>query len=377
MNPSLERFGLRVMSGEARGVAPALLRGAMALAEPFYAGAMIVRNRWYDAGVLKSHPLPRPVVSVGNLTAGGTGKTPVVRWLAEQLIARGKRPAVLLRGYGKPGATFSDEQQLLQSYLDGVPVVANPDRRAGAVRALEQQPQADVILLDDAFQHRRVRRDVDLVLISATDPFGFGHVHPRGLLREPMRGLARAHAIILTRCDAVGPDELKRIEGVVQSIVDSDVPVVHTTHEMIGLRRASTAASAAVDEPISSLGGRRFFSFSGIGSPGSFYDQLVRAGGEPVGSRAFPDHHEYAESDVAALSHDAAAAGAELLLTTEKDWVKLSRLPAARECVLPIMRVEVRIRFVVPEDEARLLELIQRRSSSAACSVASPADSAA
>lgn len=360
MNPSLERFGLRVLSGEARGVGPALLRSALALAEPFYAAAMIARNRVYDLGVLKSHRLPRPVVSVGNLTAGGTGKTPVVRWLAEQLRARGRHPGVLLRGYRQRGAAVSDEQQLLQAYLDGVAVVANPDRRAGASIALEHQPQTDVILLDDAFQHRKVARDIDLVLINATDPFGFGHVHPRGLLREPVRGLMRAHALILTRCDAADLDMLRSIEGVIRSVT-SKVPIFCTVHEMIGLRGATTPASAPADEPLSSLEGRAFFSFSGIGSPRTFHNQLRRAGGQPVGERTFPDHHAYAESDIAALSRDAASAGAEMLITTEKDWVKLAPLAAARECVPPILRVELRIRFQQPDDEAKLLELVEQR----------------
>ena len=360
MNPSLERFGLRVMSGEARGVGPSLLRAALAVAEPFYAGAMTARNRFYDAGVFKTHHLPRPVISVGNLTAGGTGKTPVVRWLAEQLIVRGRRPAVLLRGYGQRGATFSDEQQLLQCYLRDVAVIANPDRRAGAAIALERQPQTDVILLDDAFQHRKAARDVDLVLINAADPFGFGHVHPRGLMREPVRGLQRASAVIITRSDAVDGTRLDWIEKVVRAS-NCSAPIFRTVHEMVGLRRAQTPASEPVDEPMGALSGRRFFSFSGIGSPKTFHEQLVRGGGKPVGSRAFPDHHEYAEPDVAALTRDAASAGAELLLTTEKDWVKLSRVPGAQTTALPILRVEVRVRFQSPEEEAELLEFIEPR----------------
>jgi tetraacyldisaccharide 4'-kinase len=360
MKPSLEQFGLRVMSGEARGAGPALLRGALAVAEPFYAGTMIARNRCYDAGIFRTHRLPRPVVSVGNLTAGGTGKTPLVRWLAEQLIARGRRPAVLLRGYGQRGATFSDEQQLLQSYLRDVPVIANPDRRAGTAVAIERQPQTDVILLDDAFQHRKVARDVDLVLINAADPFGFGHVHPRGLMREPMRGLQRASAIIITRCDTVDGRQLDWIEKMLRSS-NKAAPIFRTTHEMVGLRGAQMPASAPVDEPMGALTGRPFFSFSGIGSPRTFHDQLVRAGGKPVGSRAFPDHHEYGESDVAALARDAASAGAELLLTTEKDWVKLSRLAGAQTTVPRIMRVEVRIRFQLPEEGAELLKFIEPR----------------
>jgi tetraacyldisaccharide 4'-kinase len=360
MNPSLERFGLRVMSGEARGVGPALLRGALAVAEPFYAGAMIARNRLYDAGVFTTYRLPRPAISVGNLTAGGTGKTPVVRWLAEQLITHGRRPAVLLRGYGQRGATFSDEQRLLQAYLPDIPVVANPDRRAGAAIAVERQPQTDVILLDDAFQHRRVARDVDLVLINAADPFGFDHVHPRGLMREPMRGLRRAHAVLITRSDAVDDTQLNRIENVLRSS-NKAAPIFRTMHEMVGLRRAQTPPSEPVDEPVGALTGRTFFSFSGIGSPRTFHDQLVRAGGKPVGNRAFPDHHEYAESDVAALAGDAASAGAELLLTTEKDWVKLSRVAGAQTMVPPILRVEVRITFQSPEEEVGLLRFMEPR----------------
>ncbi len=360
MKPSLERYISRVMSGEARDASASLLRGTLALAEPFYAGAMIARNRGYDAGALKSHKLPSPVVSVGNLTAGGTGKTPVVRWLADQFIARGRRPAVLMRGYAQRGATFSDEQKLLQSYLNAIPIVANPDRCAGARTALEHQPRTDVFLLDDGFQHRKVRRDVDLVLINAADPFGFGHVHPRGLLREPLRGLARAHAVILTRCDAVDEGQRTQIEQVIRKVM-SNVPIFRTIHEMTGLRRPTTPAGASADEAMSFLAGRRVFSFSGIGSPSSFRDGLVRAGGQDVGGRAFADHHEYNDTDVAALSRDAAAAGAELLLTTEKDWVKLARLAAARMSSPPIMRVEVRIRFQEPDGETQLFELIERR----------------
>jgi tetraacyldisaccharide 4'-kinase len=219
-----------------------------------------------------------------------------------------------------------------------------------------------VFLLDDAFQHRRVARDFDLLLIDAADPFGFGHVFPRGLLRESPRGLKRADAVLLTRSDAVDEHTSAEIEAKVRAI-DPLVPLFRAVHQMTGLRRAATSSAAPADEPINILRGRPFFSFSGIGNPRSFYDQLVRIGGEPAGSRAFPDHHEYTEADLAALARDAKATGAEVLLTTEKDWVKLSRLPAARELAVPIMRVEVRIQFVQPQDERTLLEAIERRIS--------------
>ena len=360
MSPSLERFGLRVISGEARGVGPTLLRGALAIASPFYAAAMMARNRCFNVGVLKEHRLSRRVISVGNLTAGGTGKTPIVRWLADHLRARGWQPAVLLRGYEKRGATFSDEERLLQDYLIGMAVIANPNRLDGAREALDKRPGTDVILLDDGFQHRRVARDVDLVLINAAEPFGFGHVHPRGLLREPLRGLRRATAVILTRCDAVDANQLDWIERVVRSI-EAKIPIFRTVHDMPGFRRAGTLANLTVDEPLDWIKGRPFFSFSGIGSPKTFHDQLVRAGGRAVGSRLFPDHYEYAAADLAALLRDASAAGAEVLLTTEKDWVKVSGLAGARETKPPILRVEVCIHFQQPDDETRLVDLVEQR----------------
>ncbi|MGB7161431.1 MAG: tetraacyldisaccharide 4'-kinase [Tepidisphaeraceae bacterium] len=359
MNPSLERFGLRVMSGEARGAGPALLRGALAVAEPLYAGAMMARNRLYDAGVFATYALPKPTISVGNLTTGGTGKTPVVRWMAEQLIARGKHPAILLRGYRVGGAAHSDEQQLLQSQLnrDGpaVAVVADPDRRAGAATALQLQPRTNVFLLDDAFQHRKVARDFNLVLINAAEPFGFGRVFPRGLLREPLRGLRRADAVLITRADAVDTSRLETIEAKIRSL-HATAPVFRTEHALTGLRHPGGAV-----EPMSRLRGRRFFSFSGIGSPDSFHAQLTRAGGVPVGSRWFPDHHAYIEADVAQLARDASSAGAEFLLTTEKDWVKLAPIEAAPAMTPPILRVEMRIHFQRAEDEAALIDAIEQR----------------
>jgi tetraacyldisaccharide 4'-kinase len=172
----------------------------------------------------------------------------------------------------------------------------------------------------------------------------------------------RADAILLTRSDAVRPEELAKIEERIRAI-DPLVPLFRTVHELAGLRWPPTAAGAPPDEPIAWLRGRPFFSFSGIGSPRSFHAQLAAVGGQPAGSRSFPDHHEYTDAEIADLVRDARACGAEMLLTTEKDWVKLSRLASAREATPPILRVEARIRFLNPEDEATLLAAIDRRIS--------------
>jgi tetraacyldisaccharide 4'-kinase len=311
---------------------------------------MLARNVLYDRGVFRSYRLPRPVISVGNLTTGGTGKTPVVRWLAEQLIARGLRPVILMRGYRaeKTGGT-SDEQRMLQNYLGPrATVIAHPNRVLAAVAALKRLPQVDVFILDDGFQHRRVRRDFDLLLVNAADPFGFGHVLPRGLLREPRGGMKRADAILVTRDDPAHP-----------APIEATVPVLRAAHTHAGLRRAGAATTGTPGLSMDELGKRKFFAFSGIANPQGLRGQLEHCGETFAGFYAFGDHHAYTDADVAALREQAAARGAEVLVTTEKDWVKIASLPSAM-IGLPILRLDLAIRFF-DGDDARLLELIMER----------------
>src|SRR4051794_2790213 len=201
------------MGGEDRSIRASLLRGATAAAEPFYAVVAAARNRAFDAGLRKIHRLPRATISIGNITTGGTGKTPVVRWLAQRLRESGRRVAVLSRGYKAEPGKLGDEQLMLDHALNSsveqqrVHIVANPDRVAGASEALRLRPETDVFLLDDGFQHRRAGRDLDVVLVSATNPFGYGRVLPRGMLREPLSGLRRAGAFIVSHADQVGESD--------------------------------------------------------------------------------------------------------------------------------------------------------------------------
>jgi len=334
------------MSGEARGPGPALLRGLLGMAEPVYTWAIGVRNRRFDRGV-GVHRLPRPVISVGNITAGGTGKTPVVQWLCQSLRTAGMRPAVLMRGYKSRGAGGGDEQLLLNQQLNegaataSPPIVihADPDRVRGGQAVLREHPETDVLVLDDGFQHRRLARDFDLVLIDAANPFGYGHVHPRGLLREPIDGLKRADAILITRSN----------EG--EATITGEV--YRCDHLHTGFRSGDRVL------PLDALIGRRYFSFCGIGNPESFGRQLGSLGGVCVGQRWFGDHHAYRESELAELKRAARAAGAEVLLTTEKDWVKIAPL-AASAGEPEIWRVELAIRFR-GDDEQSLLQRIKDR----------------
>ncbi len=181
----------RVLDGTDRSFQGHALRAITAIAEPFYATAMRARNFFYSRQILPSHALGRPTISIGNITTGGTGKTPVVAWLASRPARSRPKTRCLLRGYRSSALGLSDEQLLLDRSLNtpsavSIPVRANPDRTQSAAQLLREQPAIDTFILDDAFQHQRVRRDFNLVLISAIDPFGYGHVLPRGLLREPL-----------------------------------------------------------------------------------------------------------------------------------------------------------------------------------------------
>ena len=344
MSDPLRTFGLRAISGDDPSWAARLTRLTTAAVEPGYVAAMRLRNALYDVGLKRTHGLGRPAISVGNLTTGGTGKTPVVSWLARRLLEAGRRPAVLLRGYGADVADQSDELRVLRRDLgDAVPVRANPSRVAGAAAVLRDRPAVDVFVLDDAFQHRRAARAFDLVLVSAANPFGFGHVLPRGLMREPRSGLGRADALLLTRCDAVGDDRLAEIDRELRRW-NAAAPVYRADHAHVALVDPATGA----ERPVTTLFDNPFFAVAGIGDPGSLDRQLARFGAAYRGRRWFADHHSYTPGDVASVR---AAAGAALLVTTEKDWVKLADVIGPQPPPVAVLRLAVRFRA---DDERRL-----------------------
>jgi tetraacyldisaccharide 4'-kinase len=344
------------MSGEARGARAAALRTALALGELPYALVARARNAAFDVGLRGAARLPRPVISVGNITAGGTGKTPVVRWLAGQLRAGGRTVAVLSRGYKAAPGTLGDEQRMLADLLasePGTPPViirAHPSRAAAGQAVLREHPGVQAFVLDDGFQHRQLARDFDLVLVNAAEPFGYGRVIPRGLLREPLAGLRRAGAFLLTRVDQAGPDRLAVIRDVLRRH-NPGAPVYESVHAPTGFRAPDVGGVGGDSAgrpvlPLDALRDRRWFAFCGIAGPGSFVRQVERIGGTNAGHRAFPDHHPYSNADLRRVRAEAAAAGADVLVTTEKDWVKLAALPAATDVTAPpIWRLDVQIQF--------------------------------
>ncbi len=326
---------LRVMSGEDRRPHATLLRGGLALGEPAYAAAMRLRNALYDRGFKPAARLPHPTISVGNLTTGGTGKTPVVRDVVRRLEAAGRSPTVLLRGYRQDATGESDE---LAEYRElGVRAAANPDRVAGSSAALAEWPATDAFVLDDGFQHRRVTRDLDLVLVDATRPWGYGHVLPRGLLREPRAALRRADAVIVTRANHATPDALRTLD---HEIVRSHgrPPLAHVRHAWVRWHGAS----------FDWLRGAPVWAFCGIGNSGAFFQQCRQVLSRVVGQRAYADHHAYDADTIDAILRAARDAGAEAFVTTMKDWVKLK--PRWPEGGPPVAVPEVGIEFLDGED---------------------------
>ena len=347
-----------ILGGRRTTAEATLLRGLLALAEPAYAATMSARNWLYDRGILKSHRAGTAVISVGNITTGGTGKTPMVRWLAGQLRLRGLVPAVLMRGY-KGNAGWSDEQDLLRKMLGDVPVMAEPDRVAGAKRLLKEHPQTRAILLDDGFQHRRLAREFDLVLVDATNPFGFGHVLPRGLLRERLSGLGRADAIVLTRSDLIPYESRRELESVIHGW-SPRAAIYRARHQLTGLRTAGADPATAPDLPLEWLAGRRWIAAAGIGNPGALEQQLRGLPGTFCGGNWFADHHGFTEADMAGIVEAASQAHAEALVVTEKDWTKLAEMAGAFGPGLQPIRLNVEMAF----DEGRgngLIELILAR----------------
>lgn len=276
-----------------------------------------------------------PVVSIGNLTVGGTGKTPCVEYVARFYRDLGRRVAVLSRGYGAL-AGRNDEALLLEENLPDVPHLQGPDRTALAEIAVEQLG-SEVVVLDDGFQHRRLARDLDVVLLDAMEPWGHGHVLPRGLLRERPQGLRRASMVVLTRCDQAGVDRVNEIRGRVQRMAPG-IPTAEARH---GPCAWLNSAGKSLDPE--DLRGRPAVAFCGIGNPEAFRRTLGDLGLEMMDFRIYPDHHSYTRMDVEDLrSWARAQARGGVAVTTQKDLVKL-RLAQLGDKELWALRVDLEV----------------------------------
>jgi tetraacyldisaccharide 4'-kinase len=303
-----------------------------------YRAGLAVREAAYARGFLTRGRLPCPVVSVGNLTVGGTGKTPAVELVARWLADGGARVVVLSRGYGRrPGAPVDlvsdggeprlsaeragDEPLLLARRLPGVAVVVGVDRLAAGRWAVTHL-RPDVVLLDDGFQQRRLLKDVEIVCLDAHAPWGPGGLIPRGTLREPPSALARAHLVIMTRASTRA--DLSDLLAEIRQHA-GPVPCLAADYAVDGLEDLGSGTLY----PGAALRGRAVLAFAGIAAPDRLRDTLTAHGAVVRGLVAFPDHHPYEARDLRAVARQARAVGASLLVTTEKDAVRLLRSPGA------------------------------------------------
>ena len=318
-----------------------------------YGAVTRVRLSLYRRGTLPSFKLDRPVISVGNITTGGTGKTPLVEWVARTVAASGKKVCILTRGYGRDnpdrrvvvsdGKTVfaspseaGDEPFLLATNLLGIAaVIADADRVAAGRHAIARF-DTDCFILDDGFQHLRLERNLNIVTIDATNPWGGGHLLPYGRLREPLSSLSRADCVVITRADQ--STDVPVLDEKVR-LLTGNAPLFHLRMRVMRVKKLNNAPEM-IEPPLAA--------FCAIGNPRSFFNQLEH---EVVFQKAFPDHHRYTRRDIDSLIDDAKRAGARSLVTTAKDAVKLQSIPFSFPCY--VLEIEPQI-----ENETELVQMI-------------------
>ena len=353
-----------------------VLKAALIVISKCYEALMRLRADLYHKGFRASKQLSCKVVSVGNITAGGTGKTPMTLYLARSLAESGLRPAIVSRGYkgaleAKGGvvsdgrkvlagaADAGDEPFMMAKALPNVPVIVGADRyRAGRQAVSDFSP--DVILLDDAFQHLKLKRDINLVLVDCSRPFGNGHVFPAGELREPLQALRRADAVILTRTDFENPSG--KVKSADERLIGRiQCPVFRTRHvpevrRIIRGGRSDTSnnTTGCNDEDI--IRGQRIFAFSGVAKNDYFLYMLAGLKGRVVGNQAFPDHHKYLPADLQTVCRRAKELKVDFLVTTEKDLVKIST-----DVNWPVALIVMDIKISFGSDQKRFQSFLKQK----------------
>jgi len=322
----------RVVSGEAHGPLPALARGALSVLSVPYGIGMSLRDAVRAGDEVQ---VGVPVISVGNITAGGTGKTPLVALVVAEAKKRGRRPVILSRGYGATGGAANDEAQVLSRAHPDVLHLQDKDRIALARHAAAAK-LGDVIVLDDGFQQIGLARRLNVCAIDATNPFGYGAVLPRGLLRERLSALYRARPVVITRAELAPPGRIDEIRREVLRW-NEHARIVVSEMRFTALCDVRGAAAGAPSD----LAGKRVLCVSGVGNPDAFAAGVRTLGARVAGRADFGDHHAYEAADVAAIAARASELAAEVVVATEKDAVKLASLdwPAAAP-PLRVLRVE-------------------------------------
>jgi tetraacyldisaccharide 4'-kinase len=312
----MSRHYHEIISGKKTALAADLARVGLGMLAPFYGLGVRLRNAMYDRHWARILRVPIPVVSLGNLTAGGTGKTPLAAFVARWFGDRGVRVCFISRGYRAGADGLNDEARVLKAQCPDVPHLQTPDRVAAAFVAAEES-ESQLVILDDGFQHRRLARDLDIVLIDASNPWGFDHLLPRGLLREPTTGLVRADLVVITRVDQVTREEIDNIRSRVTRI-----------HPECAIVEAEFPATRLIDaggrtQSIQTLAGMRVAAFCGVGNPAAFRASLERLSCIVVAFRSFADHYDYTPAAVDDLDNWSRELAVDAVVCTQKDLVKI------------------------------------------------------
>lgn len=312
-----------MISGKRTDALAGICRAGLSLLEWPYAMLMRLRNFMFDKGLRKIHKLDVPVVSVGNLTVGGTGKTPFVAWLAQKYLDAGKLPAIVSRGYHADETGWNDEAKELKLLLPDVPQAFSKNRFKAAQQLLAEHDgtgdkrKIDVVILDDGFQHQKLSRDHNILLIDATNPFGYDRITPRGLLREPISAIKRADIVVLSRADAADDAKKDRLRGIVKHYSPNAVWL-----EMTHSPRFLLFASGEKKE-IATVAGQAVFAFCGLGNPDAFYKTVENCGCRIADKLTYSDHCIYDNNDAVRLAGLCRSAGAKYAVCSLKDFVKI------------------------------------------------------
>jgi tetraacyldisaccharide 4'-kinase len=330
-----------------------------------YRATVSLRNLMYNSGIFKQNKLPCTVISIGNITVGGTGKTPTVIMLAKMLKEKGYRPAILSRGYGgktkSPVNVVSDGSKILMGHseagdepvliaksAEGIPVITGPKRALTGMFAIENL-DADILILDDAFQHRSIFRDIDIVLLNREQPFGNGFLFPRGPLREPTAALNRAHFLIWKDSNRNGRYPKYQEQG-----IGWFLPVLSLYLKPKDIIQGETG----IVYPLEFLKGKRVCAFAGIGSPEALRKTIESLDGVVVNFIDFPDHYRYTEEDISDIQRKSSDSSAEIIMTTEKDGIRLTDFPDFLKDVF-LLRVEMEMLPSREEFEALIFEKLK------------------
>ncbi len=338
----VKEYYLSILSGQQKGFIAAIIKSTLSTFTLPYLAILNTRNALYKKGIVRSTRLPVKVISIGNITTGGTGKTPLVEFSVKYLSEIGKKVAVLSRGYGGGNSSqegdemVNDECLALIENLQDIPVLAGRDRVKNGVKAISDFG-VDCVVLDDGFQHLRLKRDLDVVVIDALNPFGGENLIPRGSLREPLQNLERADLFIISHCDQGNEQTIRSIYTKLDQINHSAL-VCESIHNPVHLDNISDCSILGLEW----IRGKRIYALSAIGNPESFAYTLKRLGADLIRHKVFQDHHVYTKEEIDGVISEAQSVGADAIVVTQKDIVKIRKMNIKDANILSL-RIEIEI----------------------------------